>query len=141
MMAYNDDARRPWDLDEALRRRLERRIYVPLPDAAARAAMFAAHLSSVPTAGEMRYGELAGMTEGLSGADVHVVCREASIMPVRRLLTGRSPAEIAAARAAPGGLGTPVVTFEDATAAARATSASVGSTARFEAWAREFGSS
>ena len=37
----------PWDLDEALRRRLEKRIYIPLPDAAARATMFRLHLDQV----------------------------------------------------------------------------------------------
>jgi katanin p60 ATPase-containing subunit A1 len=37
----------PWDLDEALRRRLEKRIYIPLPDAEARSAMFRIHLKGV----------------------------------------------------------------------------------------------
>jgi len=30
---------KPWDLDEAMRRRLERRIYIPLPDACSREEM------------------------------------------------------------------------------------------------------
>ena len=36
---------RPWDIDEAMRRRLEKRIYVSLPDAATREAMLYLHLS------------------------------------------------------------------------------------------------
>jgi len=31
---------RPWDIDEALRRRLEKRIYIPLPTAEGRRKMF-----------------------------------------------------------------------------------------------------
>lgn len=37
----------PWDLDEALRRRLEKRIYIPLPAAAARQTMFNLYLRDV----------------------------------------------------------------------------------------------
>ena len=51
---------RPWDLDEALRRRLERRIFVGLPDEAARAELFELHLrrSRIVVAVEVsRYGD------------------------------------------------------------------------------------
>merc|ERR1719487_2020657 len=41
----------PWDLDEALRRRLEKRIYIPLPDENARRQMFEQNLRDIP------YGE------------------------------------------------------------------------------------
>ena len=37
----------PWDLDEALRRRLEKRIYIPLPDVASRETMFRLHLRDI----------------------------------------------------------------------------------------------
>jgi MoxR-like ATPase len=37
----------PWDLDEALRRRLEKRIYIPLPDAQSREIMFRLYLRDV----------------------------------------------------------------------------------------------
>jgi katanin p60 ATPase-containing subunit A1 len=40
---------RPWDLDEALLRRLEKRVHVPLPDPAARASLFRQFLSGVRT--------------------------------------------------------------------------------------------
>lgn len=65
----------PWDLDDALRRRLEKRIYVPLPDAAARVAMFRLNLGCIPGASQPEevLRRLADATAGYSGADIHVV--------------------------------------------------------------------
>jgi len=71
-------------LDPAIRRRFEKRIYIPLPGAGARSRMFGIHLGDTPhnlTNQDMQ--ELAEMTEGYSGSDVSVVVREALMMPVR----------------------------------------------------------
>lgn len=38
---------RPWDLDEAIRRRLEKRVYIPLPTAAGRSQLFTINLKEV----------------------------------------------------------------------------------------------
>jgi len=38
---------RPWDLDEAIRRRLEKRVYIPLPSAAGRQQLFEINLKDV----------------------------------------------------------------------------------------------
>lgn len=38
---------RPWDLDEALRRRLEKRIYIPLPTEKGRKELLTIHLKNV----------------------------------------------------------------------------------------------
>jgi len=38
----------PWSLDAAIRRRFERRIYIPLPDVAARARIFQIHVGTTP---------------------------------------------------------------------------------------------
>jgi len=84
----------PWDLDEAFRRRLEKRIYVPLPDTESRRAMISKNISSVPCALDLPMEDLAEATRGYSGADIRILCRQAAMMPVRRLLKDRSPEEL-----------------------------------------------
>lgn len=76
----------PWDLDIAVLRRLEKRVLVPLPEAEARVAMLRKHLQD-RTAPDIPYEELAASTEGYSGADIELLCREAAMRPVRRLMT------------------------------------------------------
>lgn len=76
----------PWVLDSAIRRRFEKRIYIPLPELPARIVMFKIHLgntSHVLTDENLR--ELAGKTEGYSGADIQIVVRDALMEPVRKV--------------------------------------------------------
>ncbi len=75
----------PWDIDAAFRRRFEKRIYVPLPDLEARQAIFKIHTKGVEHAPEVNFEELAMLSEGYSGADIALICREAIMMPVREL--------------------------------------------------------
>jgi vacuolar protein-sorting-associated protein 4 len=55
----------PWQLDPAIRRRFEKRIYISLPDEAARTRMFGIHLGDTPhTLQAADYKELARRTDG-----------------------------------------------------------------------------
>lgn len=76
---------RPWDLDEAMRRRFEKRIYIPLPEFEARKAIFKIHTRGVEIDKSVDFDKLAEMTEGYSGADIALVCREALMYPIREL--------------------------------------------------------
>eukprot|EP00898_Chlorokybus_atmophyticus_P002098 jgi/Chlat1/288/Chrsp1S03177 len=84
----------PWDLDEALRRRLEKRIYIPLPDAQGRKDLLAINLRSIEVATDVDFDELARRTEGYSGDDLTNVCRDASMNGMRRKIAGKKPEEI-----------------------------------------------
>jgi len=77
---------RPWDLDPAIVRRFERRIYVPLPDLEARKEIFRIHLKGVELEEDVDLAELAELTVGYSGSDIRLVCREAAMEPVRELI-------------------------------------------------------
>lgn len=75
----------PWKLDDAIKRRLDKKIFVPLPDKPAREAMFKRKLSSmshVITAGE--FNELANKSEGYSGSDIRQVIRAAAFRPIMK---------------------------------------------------------
>ncbi|KAJ1426229.1 P-loop containing nucleoside triphosphate hydrolase protein, partial [Ochromonadaceae sp. CCMP2298] len=76
----------PWDLDEALRRRLEKRVYIPLPDVDGRRDLFKINMKSVELDADVDWAELAEKSAGYSGADVANVCRDASMMSVRRIM-------------------------------------------------------
>ena len=74
----------PWELDVALLRRLEKRILVDLPSPEAREAMIR---KLVPNKdGELDYTEFASRLEGYSGSDIRLVCKEAAMKPLRRLM-------------------------------------------------------
>lgn len=76
----------PWGLDDALLRRMERRIYIPLPDVRARARMFEIHLGNTPhSLVREDFMELGNASDGYSGSDIAILCRDAIMQPVRTL--------------------------------------------------------
>jgi len=78
----------PWALDPAIRRRFEKRIYIPLPDTPARARMFQIHLGKTPhKLNPDNFKQLGDLTEGYSGSDISIVVRDAMMQPVRAVQT------------------------------------------------------
>merc|ERR1719272_2755996 len=66
-------------------RRLEKRILVHLPTPDARASMFRDLLPEAFSSG-LDYNELARLTEEWSGSDIRLLCKEAAMNPLRRLM-------------------------------------------------------
>jgi len=75
----------PWHIDPAFRRRFEKRILVPLPEKEAREQIFIIHTRDVELDESVTFNLLAEITEGFSGADIEIVCREAIMNPVREM--------------------------------------------------------
>lgn len=75
----------PWDLDSAIRRRFEKRIYIPLPEIEARTTLLKLHLGDTPH--QLQHADftsIASRTDGFSGADMSILVRDAIYEPVRR---------------------------------------------------------
>ena len=80
----------PWEIDFALKSRFEKRIHVPLPNTEARAAILEIHMEDIEISPTIDFEEMADLTEGYSGRDISIVCREAAMEPIRDLQrTGR----------------------------------------------------
>jgi len=80
---------RPWDIDNAMLSRFEKKVYVPLPDLEARARIFEIHTEGVNLALDHDdFIELAVRSEGYSGRDIANVCREVIMIPIRELDMG-----------------------------------------------------
>lgn len=83
------------EIDPAMLRRLEKRISVPLPDFKTRVELFEKFLNSksIELVPKVDFKELAAKTEGYSGSDIKLVCKEALMCTVRKILpnmVGRS---------------------------------------------------
>ncbi|MEM3095615.1 MAG: CDC48 family AAA ATPase [Nitrososphaerota archaeon] len=76
---------RPDILDPALLRpgRFDRVLYVPPPDRASRLQIFKIHTRGMPLDKDVNLEELAGITEGYTGADIEAVVREAAMTAAR----------------------------------------------------------
>ncbi|XWS63318.1 hypothetical protein CRYUN_Cryun06bG0084900 [Craigia yunnanensis] len=77
---------RPFDLDDAVIRRLPRRIYVDLPDAGNRMKILKIFLAQENLGPNFSFEELANATEGYSGSDLKNLCIAAAYRPVQELL-------------------------------------------------------
>uniref|UniRef100_A0A803PNQ4 AAA+ ATPase domain-containing protein n=1 Tax=Cannabis sativa TaxID=3483 RepID=A0A803PNQ4_CANSA len=77
---------RPFDLDEAIIRRFERRILVGLPSMDNREMILKTLLAKEKIEERLNYKELATMTEGYSGSDLKNLCTTAAYRPVRELI-------------------------------------------------------
>jgi katanin p60 ATPase-containing subunit A1 len=136
----------PWDLDEAMRRRLEKRIFVGIPDESVRKQMFTKHVESMGMAGgegvDSRLMDiLADRTEGYSGADIELVCREAKMKCMRRLLENIDVEELvdATGEEGGGGGGEASVTDEDLVQALEGVKRTVRNVDEYEKWERKYG--
>jgi len=68
----------PWNIDSAMLRpgRLDEKIYVGLPDAAARRRILDMNLKEVPLDGDVAIDVLTERLDGYSGADIAYLCRK-----------------------------------------------------------------
>ncbi|KAG5560452.1 hypothetical protein RHGRI_003687 [Rhododendron griersonianum] len=91
-VGHNDDkvlvlaaTNTPYALDQAIWRRFDRRIYIPLPDLKARQHMFKVHFGDTPhNLTESDFESLAPKTEGFSGSDIAACVNDVLFEPVRK---------------------------------------------------------
>mmetsp|Transcript_25658 Transcript_25658/g.59785 ORF Transcript_25658/g.59785 Transcript_25658/m.59785 type:complete len:454 (+) Transcript_25658:80-1441(+) len=75
----------PWDLDTAIRRRFEKRVYISLPEVEARQRLLQLCLGDTPNqCTQDDFAAIALKTENFSGADISILVRDAMYEPVRR---------------------------------------------------------
>ena len=131
----------PWDLDEAFRRRLEKRIYIPLPDYDSRKSLFSLNFADVELAEDVDLEYLAEKSEGYSGADITNVCRDASFMSMRRRIIGLSADQIKALGEKQEEMNLPVTKSDlDEALQKTATSVAASDVVKHQEWMTTFGS-
>ncbi|KAH1202095.1 putative AAA domain-containing protein C24B10.10c [Glycine max] len=77
---------RPFDLDEAVIRRMPRRLMVNLPDAPNRAKILKVILAKEELSPDVDLDAVASMTDGYSGSDLKNLCVTAAHRPIKEIL-------------------------------------------------------
>ncbi|XP_009375231.2 uncharacterized protein LOC103964067 isoform X2 [Pyrus x bretschneideri] len=77
---------RPFDLDEAVIRRLPRRLMVNLPDAPNRAKILKVILAKEDLSPTIDFDAIASMTDGYSGSDLKNLCVTSAHCPIKEIL-------------------------------------------------------
>eukprot|EP01031_Cornospumella_fuschlensis_P024439 gene24439-29541_t len=137
----------PWDLDPALRRRLEKRVYLPLPDAETRLAIIQGCMKALDKKegggtgidADVSLDELVSLTDGFSGADIVVMMREAAMTELRKALDDHNVRDLMKMKQR-GEWEIPNIRRADFLAAIQSTRPSVSaqSIRRYEEWDEEF---
>jgi len=77
---------RPAEIDEAARRRLVKRLYIPLPDIPARKSMILHYIRSLQKSlTEEEIDAVVARAQGYSGSDIKALCAEAAMGPIRNI--------------------------------------------------------
>ncbi len=86
----------PWSLDPAMMRpgRLDARVYVPLPDPAARFRLWEIYLGKRPLADDVDFAVLAERSAGFSGADIKAMAERAAVAAFLESVNGAEPRNI-----------------------------------------------
>uniref|UniRef100_A0AAG5CUD8 Katanin p60 ATPase-containing subunit A1 n=1 Tax=Anopheles atroparvus TaxID=41427 RepID=A0AAG5CUD8_ANOAO len=129
----------PWDIDEAFRRRFEKRVYIGLPNENTRKALLELCLKGVSISPDLNTDTITEQLNGYTGSDIANVCRDAAMMAMRRHINGLSPSEIKMIRREEVDLPVTAQDFQDAMVKTRK-SVSANDVARYETWMDEYGS-
>jgi len=127
---------RPQELDDAARRRLVKRLYIPLPDEAARVSILSRLLGKERhDVSHPQLVSISQQTDGYSGSDMANLCREAAYGPIRSL-DWKQIANVRADQVRP-------INFEDLVSAMRQVKASVSQDDldQYIKWDKQFGAS
>ena len=135
---------RPQELDDAARRRLAKRLYIPLPSAAGRRQLVTRLLTG--NTFELSEADIAAIVErsdGYSGSDLSYLCRDAALGPLREVMAAKRGAGTHSDIAGLSKDAIPPITarhFDKSFSVVRA-SVQPGDLQQYEAWDRQFGSS
>jgi SpoVK/Ycf46/Vps4 family AAA+-type ATPase len=83
---------RPFDLDEAVLRRMPRRILIDLPDVANRKKILTLQLAKEELGSDVSIDALAADTDGFTGSDLKQLCIAAAYEPIREFLLNEKAA-------------------------------------------------